>query len=127
MVAERPNADAVRHYDRCGVISRPRGRGFVSIAAHRIPPIDVDAGHYKWPHGVSPRARDVRLFMAGFAVACLPSSPEMGSSVSACPSEPWDPPSAEYESLCMLRAISSFIAMRPSGAFRARRTKLLVT
>ena len=43
--------------------------------------------------------------MAGFAVACLPSSPEMGSRVSACPSEPWDPSSAEYGS----RAISSFI------------------
>ena len=25
MVAECPNADAVRHYDRCGVISRPAG------------------------------------------------------------------------------------------------------
>jgi len=44
MVAERPNAGAIRHYDRCGVISRPRGRGFVSITAHRITPIDVAAG-----------------------------------------------------------------------------------
>jgi hypothetical protein len=43
MVAERPNASAVRHYDRCSVVSRPRGGGFVSIAAHRITPIDVAA------------------------------------------------------------------------------------
>ena len=44
MVAERPNAGAVRHYDRCGVISRPRGGGFVSIPAHRVTPIGVAAG-----------------------------------------------------------------------------------
>jgi hypothetical protein len=44
MVAERPNAGAIRHYDRCGVISRPRGGRLVSIAAHRITPIDVAAG-----------------------------------------------------------------------------------
>jgi hypothetical protein len=43
MITERPNAGAVRHYDRCGVICRPRGGGFVSIVAHGITPIDVTA------------------------------------------------------------------------------------
>ena len=42
MVTERPNAGAVRHQDRCGVIRRPRGGGFVSVA-HGITPIDVAA------------------------------------------------------------------------------------
>ena len=44
MVTERPNAGAVRHQDRCGVIRRPRGGGFVPIVAHDITPIDVAAG-----------------------------------------------------------------------------------
>ena len=43
MVTERPNAGAVRHYDRCGVIRRTRGGGFVPIVAHGITPIDVAA------------------------------------------------------------------------------------
>ena len=36
MVAERPNAGAIRHQDRCGVIRRLRGGRFVPIVAHRI-------------------------------------------------------------------------------------------
>ena len=60
MVAERPNAGAVRHYDRCGVIRRPRGQGFVPVATHGITPI------------------------VGAAGPCC--SPAMGSSISACPS-----------------------------------------
>jgi hypothetical protein len=56
MVAERPNADAVRHYDRCGVVHRPRRRGFVPVVAHVITPIGVAAGLQKCPHGVSPLA-----------------------------------------------------------------------
>jgi len=36
MVAERPNAGAIRHQDRCGVICRSRGGRFVPIVAHRI-------------------------------------------------------------------------------------------
>src|ERR1700683_3528130 len=43
MVTERPNAGAVRHYDRCGVIRRPRGGDFVPVVAHVITPIDVAA------------------------------------------------------------------------------------
>ena len=43
MVTERPNAGAVGHQDRRGVIRRPRGGGFVSIVAHGITPIDVAA------------------------------------------------------------------------------------
>jgi hypothetical protein len=43
MVIERPNAGAGRHQDRCGVIRRPRGGGFVPIVAHGITPIDVAA------------------------------------------------------------------------------------
>jgi hypothetical protein len=110
MVAERPNAGAIRHYDRCGVISRPRGRGFVPVAAHVITPIGVAAGPQKCPHGVSPRAPDVRLFMAGFAVACLPVSPATGGSIlGAVPRSPCAPSSAKYESFCQLQAISSFI------------------
>jgi hypothetical protein len=44
MVAERPNAGAVRHYDRRGVVCRPRSQGFVPVAAHVITPVDVAAG-----------------------------------------------------------------------------------
>ncbi len=36
MVAERPNAGAIRHQDRCGVIRRSRSGRFVPIVAHRI-------------------------------------------------------------------------------------------
>jgi hypothetical protein len=43
MVTERPNAGAVRHQDRCGVIRRPGGGGFVPIVTHGITPIDVAA------------------------------------------------------------------------------------
>ena len=41
MVTERPNAGAIRHQDRCGVIRNPRGGGFLSIVAHDITPINV--------------------------------------------------------------------------------------
>ena len=34
MVTERPNAGAVGHQDRRGVIRRPGGGGFASIVAH---------------------------------------------------------------------------------------------
>jgi hypothetical protein len=43
MVAERPNAGAVGHQDRCRVIRRRRGGGFVPIVAHSITPTDVAA------------------------------------------------------------------------------------
>jgi hypothetical protein len=43
MVTVRPNAGAVRHQDRSGVIRNPRRGGFVSIVAHGITPIDVAA------------------------------------------------------------------------------------
>ena len=43
MVTERPNAGAVRHQDRCGVIRNPRGGGFVPIVTHRITPTDFAA------------------------------------------------------------------------------------
>jgi hypothetical protein len=43
MVTERPNAGAVGHQDRRGVIRRPGGRGFASIVAHGITPLDVAA------------------------------------------------------------------------------------
>ena len=43
MVTVRPNAGAVRHQDRRGVIHRPRGGGFVPIVAHGTTPIDVAA------------------------------------------------------------------------------------
>ena len=36
MIAERPNAGAIRHQDRCGVIRRSIGGRFVPIVAHRI-------------------------------------------------------------------------------------------
>ena len=36
MVTERPNAGAVRHQDRRGVLRRPKGGGFVPIVAHGI-------------------------------------------------------------------------------------------
>jgi len=36
MVTERPNAGAIRHQDRCGVIRRSIGGRFVPIVAHRI-------------------------------------------------------------------------------------------
>ena len=43
MVAERPNAGAVRYQDRGAVIRRPRGRGVIPIVAHGITPTDVSA------------------------------------------------------------------------------------
>ena len=70
MVTERPNAGAVRHYDRCGVIRRPRGQGFVSVATHGITPVVGAAG--PCPHGVSPRALDVAVFAVAFS-PLLPS------------------------------------------------------
>jgi len=41
VVAERPNADAVRYQDRRAVVRRPRGGGFVLIVTHGITPTDV--------------------------------------------------------------------------------------
>src|ERR1700683_2392263 len=77
MVTERPNAGAVRHYDRCGVIRRPRGGDFVPVVAHGITPIDVAAESWKCPHGVSRRAADERLLtrLASLWLAC-PSYPK---------------------------------------------------
>jgi len=43
MVAERPNAGTVRHYDRGAVIRRPRGRGVIPMVAQGITPTDVSA------------------------------------------------------------------------------------
>jgi len=43
MVTERPNAGAIRHYDRCGLVRRPMGGGFIPIVAHAITPINVTA------------------------------------------------------------------------------------
>jgi len=44
MVAERPNAGAVRHQNRRCVIRGPRRQDFVPVAAHGITPIDVASG-----------------------------------------------------------------------------------
>lgn len=49
MVAERPNAGAIRHHDRRRVIRRPMGQGFVPVAAHGITPIDVASRPLKFP------------------------------------------------------------------------------
>ncbi len=54
MVAERPNAGAVRHYDRCVVICHPRGGGFVSIVAHGITPIDPAIRRARANHSPQP-------------------------------------------------------------------------
>ena len=43
MITERPNAGAVGHQDRCGIVRRPGGGGFASIVAHGITPVDVAA------------------------------------------------------------------------------------
>ena len=52
MITVRPNAGAVRHYDRCGVIRRPRVGCFVPIVAHCVTPTDVAAESLEYPHGV---------------------------------------------------------------------------
>jgi hypothetical protein len=50
MIPERPNADAVRHQDRCGIIRNPRRQGFVPIVAHGTTPTDV-VEFREYPHG----------------------------------------------------------------------------
>jgi len=50
MIAERPNAGAVRHPDWCGVIRRSRIGCFVPIVAHRITPTDIVVEFRKYPH-----------------------------------------------------------------------------
>lgn len=44
MVPERPDAGAVRYYDRRGGVGHPGGRVFFLIAAHGITPIDLAGG-----------------------------------------------------------------------------------
>jgi hypothetical protein len=52
MITERPNAGAVRHQDRCGIVRRKGGGGFASIVAHGITPVDVAVESQEYPHGV---------------------------------------------------------------------------
>src|ERR1019366_876938 len=100
MVTERPNAGAVRHQDRCGVVRRPRGKGFVSIVAHGITPIDVAAGSWKCPHGVSPLSPDERL-LARLASLWLPchSCQQWEAASRLVPQCDCAPSSAEQELL----------------------------
>ena len=121
MVAERPNAGAVRHYDRCGVISRPRGGGFVPFAAHRITPIDLLLG---LRNVRTVLARALQTFACSWLVLLW----------LVCPRHPkW-----EAASRLVPRSLGTLLrpstgheqfrpssAMRPSGAFRARRCHAL--
>ena len=85
MITERPDAGAVRHENRCGVVRNPRDGGFVPVA-HGTAPIDIAAKSWKRPHGVSPRSPDERLLpRLSLAVARLPFLPAMGSSISPWP------------------------------------------
>src|SRR5580704_4687593 len=96
MVTERPNAGAVRHQDRCGVIRRPRGGGFVPVA-HGVTPIDVAAESQKGPHGSSPRSPDERLLarLALLWLAC-PSYPQWEAASRPVPQSACAPSSAEW-------------------------------
>jgi hypothetical protein len=49
MIPERPNAEAVRHQDRCGVIRNPRRQGFIPIVAHGTTPTDVVVEFREYP------------------------------------------------------------------------------
>ena len=105
MVAECPNADAVRHYDRCGVISRPRGRCFVPVVAHVITPIGVAAGPQKCP-ALSTFACSFGWFCYGlFALVTRNGRQHLGAFRGALATllRP------STKSFCQLRAISSFI------------------
>ena len=128
MVAERPNADAVRHYDRCSVISRPRVRCFVPVVAHVITPIGVAAGPQKCPalstfacsfgwfgYGLFALVtRNGRQHLGAFRV---PRSAFRGALATLLR------PSTSHSANCeQFRPLSE---MRPSGAFCARRCHAL--
>ena len=120
MIAERPNAGAVRHQNRCGAVRRPRSQGFVPVTAHGIIPIGVAAGPRKCP-----ALSTLACSFGWFCWLVRPCHPQREVASRRVPWCACDLSSAEYESLCMLRAISSLIAVRPSGAFRARRCHAL--
>jgi len=97
MIAVRPNAGAVRHQDRCGVVRLPRGGGFVPIVAHGITPNDVAAGSWKCPHGVSPLSPDERLLARlGFLWLACPSYPEWEAASRPVPPSACALSSAEW-------------------------------
>src|SRR5580704_15042592 len=100
MVTERPNAGAVRHQDRCGVIRRPRGGSFAPVT-HGITPIDVAA---ECPRGSSPRSPDERLLArpALLWLAC-PSYPQWKAAARPVPQSACAPSSAEWMRLVPLQ------------------------
>jgi hypothetical protein len=53
MVTVRPNAGAVRHEDRCGVIRNSRQEGFVLIVAHSTTPSDIIVEFQEYPDGLA--------------------------------------------------------------------------
>lgn len=121
MVAECPNADAVRHYDRCGVISRPRGRCFVPVVAHVITPIGVAAGPQKCP-ALSTFACSFGWFCYGlFALVTRSGRQHLGAFRGALAT--LLRPSTSHSASCeQFRLLS---ATRPSGAFCALRCHAL--
>lgn len=121
MGAERPNADAVRHYDRCSVISRPRVRCFVPVVAHVITPIGVAAGPQKCP-ALSTFACSFGWFGYGvFALVTRNGRQHLGAFRGALAT--LLRPSTSHSANCeQFRPLSE---MRPSGAFCARRCHAL--